>query len=227
LRTVRVLDLFCGAGGAALGYNLAGYEVFGVDIKPQPRYPFKFLVRDVERFLKYHSLEKYHLIHASPPCQAYSQIRFAHPEIVHPELIDSIRALLHRTGKPWIIENVPGAPLIDPIILCGTHFGLGATGNDGIYRQLRRHRLFESNLKLSAPAACSHRGKTVGVYGDGGGYRREPSTKKMYTAIKREAEEALGIMGMTMIEYAQALPPVYTKHLGKQARPQIFKPPFR
>ena len=132
---MKLLDLFCGAGGAAMGYHRAGFDdITGVDIKPMPRYPFKFIQGDALEYLAAHGAE-YDVIHASPPCQAYSIMQHAnHMRKDHPDLVDSVRDALKQTGKPWIIENVPGAPLIDPILLCGLSFGL----------RVIRHRLFES-----------------------------------------------------------------------------------
>ena len=121
----RLLDLFCGAGGAAMGYHRAGFEVIGVDIKPQPHFPLEFHQADALEF----SLEGYDAYHASPPCQAFStiakQIRTMRPgKYSHPDLIAPTRDCLVATDKPYVIENVRGASLISPVQLCGSWFGL-------------------------------------------------------------------------------------------------------
>jgi DNA (cytosine-5)-methyltransferase 1 len=147
---MRLLDLFCGAGGAAEGYRRAGFEVVGVDINPQPHYPFEFIQGDALRMLELcggMQLDKgFDAIHASPPCQAFTAYqRTGVPSIDHPDLIEIVRWLLRNTGVPWVIENVTGAPLQNPIQLCGTGFGL----------KVQRHRLFETNFPLMSPG-CSH-----------------------------------------------------------------------
>jgi DNA (cytosine-5)-methyltransferase 1 len=146
---MRLLDLFCGAGGAAMGYYRAGYtEIVGVDIHPQKRYPFTFVQGDALEYLAAHGHE-FDLIHASPPCQAYSRARMLQGND-HPDLVGPTRELLIASGKPYIIENVVGAPLINPIRLTGTMFGLLTV----------RPRLFESNLPipmlLEPPFAGKH-----------------------------------------------------------------------
>ena len=140
----RLLDLFCGAGGAAMGYHRAGFDVTGVDIRPQPHYPFDFVQREV---LSLNRFDGFDVIHASPPCQQFSQMSKCRPGLAatYPNLITSTRELLIASGLPYVIENVVGAPLHNPIMVCGS--GLGMT--------LQRHRLFESNVPLwSVP--CAH-----------------------------------------------------------------------
>lgn len=197
---MKLLDLYCKAGGAGYGYHQAGFEVVGVDIEPQPNYPFKFIQADAIEFLKTADLSEYDVIHASPPCQAYSwSARRWHKE--WPDLIDPTRELLQNTGKPYIIENVVGAPLIDPLVLCGTMFGL----------KVIRHRLFESNIKLYAPCKCNHKGTVkngdyVTVAGHGG-----DGCAKYSVWCK-----AMGIDWMTKEELTQAIPPCYTNFIGEQ-----------
>jgi DNA (cytosine-5)-methyltransferase 1 len=130
----RLLDLFCGAGGAGMGYFRAGFEVVGVDINLQKRYPFEFHQADALEYLQDH-WQEFDAFHASPVCKQFTKLRFIHKR-EYPDFITPIRPLLVATGKPWVIENVPGAPLINPIILCGTMFP-----------ELRvyRHRAFETN----------------------------------------------------------------------------------
>lgn len=209
----KLLDLFSGAGGAGMGYYRAGFDVTGVDIKPQPRYPFAFHQADALEFLREHGHE-YAAIHASPPCQSYLNLTRLNESLGkagdHPDLIEETRAALIATGRPYVIENVPGAPLMTPIRLCGTSFGL----------PLRRHRLFESSTgMLGMP--CAHRlfraprywsswrldgvarlSPVVQVYGQGGGHAEWPA--------------AMGIDWMTDQELALAIPPVYTRFIGAQ-----------
>ena len=222
----KLLDLFCGAGGASMGYYHAGFDVVGVDIKPQKNYPFEFIQADAMTF----PLDGFDAIHASPPCQAYSVLRRANPDAEYPELINPMRERLQASGKPWVMENVPGAPLLYVLILCGTMFGLGANG-----RHLRRHRLFESNCMLLRNNDCSHVGEAIGVYG-GGGWTELPKKKKGggrytfgnlaskqvgvrrggYQGLTKECREAMGIDWMTRKELTQAIPPAYTEFIGLQ-----------
>jgi DNA (cytosine-5)-methyltransferase 1 len=154
----RLLDLFCGAGGATRGYQFAGFHVTGIDNKPQPRYcGDAFYQADALDYLAAHGHE-FDVIHASPPCQAFSDMRHAPAaKDGHPRLIAPVRDALRRLSRPYVIENVEGAPLIDPVMLCGSQFGLGVAGF-----QLRRHRLFESTIPLH-PRACCHDGPVIGV----------------------------------------------------------------
>lgn len=214
---IRMIDLFCGAGGCSSGYHKAGiHSITGVDIKPQPRYPFHFIQGDALEYLRQHGHE-YDVIHASPPCQHYSVATKSRPgqSEKHPDLVGPTRDLLIGTGKPWVIENVVGAPLIKPMMLCGSHFDL----------LVQRHRLFESNVPLRSPGRCRHekfvgnyrcgrsnqskrageRSKVVHVYGEGGSRGDCDLWRK-----------AMGIEWMSMKELAQAIPPAYTEWIGKQ-----------
>jgi len=211
----RLLDLFCCAGGAAMGYHRAGFEVVGVDINPQPRYPFEFHQGDALEFVKAHGHE-FDAIHASPPCQGYLNLGKVNQALgrdyEHPQLITETRDLLIATGLPYVIENVADArrELCDPIRICGT----------GLHLPLRRHRLFESNVDLEG-VACEHhryteprywtswrpRGEVrlstvVQVYGNAGGREHWPA--------------AMGIDWMTASEMVEAIPPAYTEHVGNQ-----------
>lgn len=208
-RRPRLLDLFCGAGGAAMGYSRAGFDVVGVDIKTQPRYPFEFIQDDALEFMEFvqDSPQDFAAIHASPPCQAYSDLRHR-TGVEYPDLIALTRELLEATGLPYVIENVEGAPLHNPVVICGSSLGLGVGG-----RQLRRHRLFETNWPLMAPP-CAHGGQSVvGVYGTGGGGQMTRGFKARGVA---EAREALSTPWMTLAECAQAIPPAYTELIGHQ-----------
>ena len=203
----KVLDLFCGAGGASKGYALAGYKVTGIDIKHGKRYPFTYMRKDVMT-LTPEDLQGFDLIHASPPCQTYSatkHLRNAQGKTTSKlDLVEPVRELLIASGIPYVIENVEGAPLIDPVQLCGSAFGL----------MVRRHRLFESSMELKG-TGCNHReqGKPVGIYGSmrdeipGGGH----TAKTM-----EQAYEAMGINWMIWGELVEAIPPAYTHYIGQQ-----------
>jgi len=210
LGKLRILDLFCGAGGAARGLNDAGFTVVGVDIKPQPNYPFEFHQADALTY----PLEGFDAYWASPPCQAYVDANSrGKKDTKHPRLIEPIRALLQGSGKPYIIENVAGAPLLEPVTLCGTMFDL----------RVLRHRKFECSFPVLDIPECNHwgtvsTGEFVGVYARGGkGPRhgrgvREPSPRP----AKVTPEEAMGIGWMTFKELTQAIPPAYSEFLGRQ-----------
>jgi DNA (cytosine-5)-methyltransferase 1 len=205
----RLLDLFCGAGGAARGYYQAGFEVVGVDLAEQPRYPFEFHQADALTF----PLEGFDAIHASPTCQWHSKITNVRgSQANHENLIPPTRGRLEAAGVPWIIENVMDARpwLRDPVMLCGSAFGL----------PIKRHRLFESPLALMSPG-CAHgahdkrryrvrqHGKeydTAWCYVFGGGQAGQPVASW---------REAMGIDWMTVDELSQAIPPAYTSHLGQ------------
>ena len=196
----RLLDLFSGAGGAAMGYHRAGFDVVGVDNAPQPNYPFPFELADAMTF----PLDGYDAIHASPPCQAYSITKNAHGR-EHPMLVEPVRFRLAGSGLPWVIENVPGAPLLDPVTICGSMFDLRAWDyyiNQMV--QLRRHRLFESSVALVAPGPCRHvKGMRVGgVYGGAWPKNRstDPTVKRTggYTPpddVQRSSWASTGCLG--------------------------------
>lgn len=217
---LKLLDLFCGAGGAGMGYHQAGFEVTGVDIVAQPRYPFRFIQADALEYLALHGSE-FDAIHASPPCQVYSAL--AHlARKTHKGLIPEARELLIKSEKPFVIENVPGAPLRNPTILCGTMFGLSTS--DGA--QLRRHRLFETSFAVLLTPPCRHAGRTIGIFGSKG--RDTGEEKRHYSKPKEdrgappdsilfpleEAQLAMGIDWMNYKELSQAIPPAYTKFIG-------------
>jgi DNA (cytosine-5)-methyltransferase 1 len=229
-----LLDLFCGAGGAAMGYHMAGFTVIGVDIKVQIHYPFGFIHYDALKFLKDFDLSDFSAIHASPPCQGYSTMSKLRPDIKHPKLIAMTRRAIKRYAPdvPYVIENVEGAKneLIDPIMLCGSAFGL----------RVQRHRFFESNTGIKG-AKCQHRWQdedkrylvfngradngviksgTVPVHGanhiHGGshpGVRVPPEGKMLFFK-----SVAMGIDWMTNEEINESIPPAYARHLGQQLR---------
>jgi DNA (cytosine-5)-methyltransferase 1 len=204
---VKLLDLFCGAGGASKGYALAGFEVTGIDLKHGKRYPFTYQRRDFNT-VTVEELQEYDVIHASPPCQTFSitqHLRNAQGKSTDKlDLLEPVRNLLIASGKPYVIENVKGAPLINPVQLCGSAFGL----------KVRRHRLFESNMPLTG-TACNHKeqGRPVGIYGS---MRDEIPQGGRTAKTMEEAHGAMGIDWMIWGELVEAIPPAYTEYLGKQ-----------
>jgi DNA (cytosine-5)-methyltransferase 1 len=222
----RLLDLFCGAGGAAMGYSRAGFDVVGIDIAPQPHYPFEFKNADVMEVMKDCGrwVRSFDAIHASPPCQHYSDLGKRNGNADDwPDLIGPVRDKLLRIGLPYVIENVDGAPLIDPVILCGVSFP-----------ELRviRHRLFESNVSLVAAPHKTHplvftHDKRKAHYGrldqdtayvsvNGGGNCRVTNKR-----------DAMGVPWMNGKEANEAIPPAYTEFIGRQLMAQIGAKPKR
>lgn len=197
-----------------MGYHRAGFEVVGVDIKPQPRYPFEFVQDDAMSVLAYTgSLApgSFDAIHASPPCQAFTSLQWMHNAKTHPDLLAPTRDLLRATGLPYVIENVVGAPMGAAVRLCGTSFGLGSGD-----AELRRHRHFETHppILLSPPCEHGHRPRVIGVYGGHGRDRRRAVNTQDYPVTARR--EAMGIDWMTDQELSQAIPPAYTEWIGRQ-----------
>ena len=206
---MKLLDLFCGAGGASAGYAAAGFEVHGVDLKHGKRYLYTYLKADVLNVLRdVNYLNQFDVIHASPPCQTHSitqHLRNAQGKTTSKlDLIPETRTALIASGKPYIIENVPGSPLINPIQLCGSSFGL----------KVRRHRLFESNMALVG-SVCDHKsqGRPIGVYGS---LNDEIPKGGKTAATIDEARNAMGISWAIWTELVEAIPPAYTKYLGGQ-----------
>jgi DNA (cytosine-5)-methyltransferase 1 len=198
-----LLDLFSGAGGAAMGYHRAGFDVVGVDNRPQPRYPFEFRQADALEFCRAHGGE-FDAIHASPPCQAYSRETPASCKARHPDLIGVTREALRSTGRPYVIENVEDARrlLIQPIRLCGTLFGL----------PIWRHRYFEAPcLPLVLVHQCDHSRAPVLITGTA---RRKGIPRREASAATKRA--ALGAPWMTTKEMDEAIPPAYTEFVGRQ-----------
>jgi DNA (cytosine-5)-methyltransferase 1 len=206
---VKLLDLFCGAGGAGMGYHQAGYEVRGIDIKPQPRYPFMFWQTDVMTGVKELDLDRYDLIHASPPCLRWSVTgKSWGPEnnLRHPDLVGPIRDILQRWGGPYVIENIPAAPLQNPVRLCGTQFGLGVF----------RHRDFECSFPVAQPAHSKHQGyvgdgRHFTLTGHPGG-----SVDGWRKGTLADWRKAIDIDWMLGLELAQAIPPAFTKYIAEQ-----------
>lgn len=191
-----------------MGYHRAGFtEIVGVDIKPQPRYPFTFVQGDALDYLREHGRE-FDAIHASPPCQRYMQSGMMRKD--HPDLLPATRAALIATGKHFVIENVPGAPIYPSFTLCGSMFGLG----------VRRHRHFEVPSAFAlAPATCDHSRPITGVYGNPHGKRG--AWRGMLPSDEATWSRELGIDWMTVRELSQAIPPAYTEFIGKQLIQQL------
>jgi DNA (cytosine-5)-methyltransferase 1 len=206
---MKLLDLYCGVGGASSGYTKAGFKVHGIDLKHGKRYPYVYTRADVLEVIKdIDYLRQFDVIHASPPCQTHSitkHLRNAQGKSTSKlDLIPQTREALIASGKPYIIENVPGSPLIDPVQLCGSSFGL----------KVRRHRLFESNMPIKG-STCNHKlqGRPIGVYGS---LNDEiPKGGKTATTID-EARQAMGIDWAIWTELVEAIPPAYTEYLGVQ-----------
>jgi hypothetical protein len=195
----KLLDLFCGAGGAAMGYWRAGFDVTGVDNRPQSRYPFRFVQADAMTY----PLDGYDAIHASPPCQAYIRSGM-YDKSKHPNLLPSVRALLEQVSVPWVIENVPGAPMRADLKLCGCMFGLGVA----------RERWFETSWHAFAlRSPCHHAERPVGVYGHPRG-RLSKDGKPWGWGNLSDWIAAMGIDWMSGPELAQAIPPAYTEYIG-------------
>lgn len=197
----RLLDLFCGEGGAGEGYRRAGFEIVGIDLVSMPRNPSMFIRGDALEYLRAYGRE-FDAIHASPPCQAHSQLNNIHGNNYR-TFIGATRALLDELGKPYVIENVPGAPLKSPIVLCGNSFGL----------RVYRHRLFEANWPLASKPHIKH------VHRASYGYI--PRGNEFYTVSGHYgdfegAKKAMGIDWMSHKGLAQAIPPAYTQFIGEQ-----------
>lgn len=211
MRRPRLLSLYCGAGGDSVGYYRAGLDVVGVDLHSQANYPFPFKQCDVLELAGHPWLRWFDAIHASPPCQAHSDLQ-KQSKRAYPKLIEPTRALLIATGLPYIIENVEGAPLINPVTLCGTMFpGL----------RVIRHRGFETNWPLTAPPHGRHplvftHDKRKRHYG-----RLDQDTSFVQVtgggnARVRNKLDAMGIDWMTGAEVNEAIPPAYAEHVGRQ-----------
>lgn len=222
---MKLLDLYCKAGGAAQGYYEAGYdEIVGVDIEPQTNYPFNFIQMDAIEYLKAQDLSQFDLIHASPPCQAYSSANGLYnarnsnskkPRKIYPKLIEPTRELLLKSGKPYVIENVYGArkELINPIILCGCMFP---------ELKVYRKRCFESNIHIDQLKHYPHNDSTpsagngispkgyISVCGTGGVKGMNSKEILAYWSY------AMGINWMTRDELREAIPPAFTKYIGEQ-----------
>ena len=204
----RLLDLFCSQGGAGMGYHRAGFSVTGVDIKPQPHYPFDFIQGDALEFLAAHGHE-YDVIHASPPCQGYCKQTGMEYRANHPRLIPVVRKELQATGKPFVIENVEGArrELDNPMMLCGTMFGL----------PIQRHRFFEiSPMPDVLLTPCNHSVDIVYITGT-----PRPKTGQRKDPPAETKRQAMGTPWMTIEGMDEAIPPAYTEWIGNQLMPLL------
>lgn len=210
------LDLFCGAGGASMGLHRAGFDVIGVDIRPQPRYPFRFVQGNALR--PPFDLRGFAFIWASPPCQAHTSLKTMHNAKPHLDLIPETRAMLAGSGVRYVIENVPVAPLRSPIILCGTMFGLGIET-----AELRRRRQFETGpLYWSIPhPPCRHRKRTIGVCGGGHGVSLHRHAKGHPCFTADQERTAMQMPWATVDEISQAIPPAYSEAIGRAALARI------
>lgn len=213
--TVRVLDAFCGGGGAGWGLRAAGFEVVGVDVKRrQCGYPAgELIIADAIEVLRDRAfMADFDAVWASPPCQTHSRtkhLRDAQGKTTSKvDLIPETRDAVGVLGIPYVIENVPGAPLRPDLMLCGSMFGLQVNG-----RQLRRHRVFESNVLLSPPGPCHHVGKPLGVYGSKGD--RIPSGGHTCNTVE-EARELMGMPWASWAALVEAIPPAYSEWIGRR-----------
>jgi len=208
---MKLLDLFCGAGGAAMGYHRAGFEVVGVDVKPQPNYPFEFVRCGWDEAIDAYNEGDFDAIHASPPCQAHSDLQKQNKR-EYPDFIGPVRAALRRTRLPYVIENVEGAPLLEPTVLCGTMFpGL----------RVIRHRLFETSFPMLAPLHPAHplvftHDKRKAHYG-----KLDQATAFVQVtgggnATVANKADAMGIDWMTGKELNEAIPPAYAEYVGRE-----------
>ena len=212
---MRLLDLFCGAGGCSVGYHRAGFDVVGVDIEPHPDYPFPFTQADAMDVLgDVAYLSTFDVVHASPPCPRYSVAGSigSYDPADKPDLVDPVRDALNSWGGVWVIENVPGAPMPAAAVYCGWAMGL---------RHLRRHRLFESNVFLLSPGCACPTGDTISVFGHSGEDRRKATIvanggRRTHIPL-REVRDLMGVPWMrNRDDIADAIPPAYTEHVGHQ-----------
>lgn len=216
---LRLLDLFCKQGGASKGYHLAGFHVTGADREPQPRYPYKFIQKDVRDLSPAWIVKNFDAVAGSPPCWAHSDLAFRSGK-EYEDFIPECRNLMIESGLPYVIENVERSPLINPLMLCGTMFP-----------ELRviRHRLFESNISLVAPSThiAKHplvftMDKRKDHYGKLNEWDAFVSVNGGGNCSKAAAADAMGINWMTKDGMNQAVPPLYTQWIGKQLRKECF-----
>lgn len=203
----RLADLCCGGGGASKGLDRAGFDVVGFDIEPQPRYPFEFHQQDVMDV----DLSGFQAVWASPPCKIFSNANQSKAASSSGDLITPVRQKIKDAGHPYIIENVPGAPLENHITLCGQSFNL----------QLLRHRWFESNCLLWGPQCPGHYDVRTGLGPRFRGWSSFARGANVITVVGnhynfKDGKIAMGIDWMGKKELTQAVPPAYSEHLGRQ-----------
>lgn len=217
----RLLDLFCGAGGAGMGYHRAGFDVVGVDLHPQSNYPFPFLQADALQALAAGFWRSFDAIHASPPCQAYTHAKYLgnRGRDDHPDLLAETREALRDVGIPYVIENVPNSPMLSPVVICGSSVGLV---------DLERHRWFETNWPLLVPP-CAHGERGAARFP---GTPRADGTRPLSRIVNQMAsgtthEMLADAMGIDWIpptgkrptgDLRNAIPPAYTELIGHQLR---------
>lgn len=220
MEVLRLLDLYCGGGIVADGYAAAGFvEIVGVDIEPQPYYPYEFVQGDAIEYALENG-HKFDLIHASPPCLKYTPLSRLQKGKEYPDLVDATRETLMLVGVPWVMENVKEAPMTNYLLLCGTMFGL----------RTRRHRVFETwpvQLMFS-PMSCSCKGRTYGLYDrekgtpslensdlitiTGNGYKSADGRKAM--GVKRYVPKSV---------LSKGVPPIYGKWIAEQMMNHILE----
>ena len=197
------LDLFCGGGGASMGLHRAGFDVVGVDLFDQPKYPFKFIKADALDF----DITGYDFVWASPPCQAFTAYKRRKDHVKYsPNLIPKIREKLIANRKPFVIENVQGAPLLDAAMLCGSMFSL----------DVRRHRFFESNFKIDQ-IKCQH---NLQLPRFAPASNRKNLRKTVEIGVWRIPlaiqQKAMGIDWLDVRSLSQSIPPAYSEYIGRQ-----------
>lgn len=223
----RLLDLFCGEGGASVGYSRAGFDVVGVDLDAArlKYYPFDSKHADALEYL-YDFGGEFDAIHASPPCQGYSIATSALPDRLerYDRMIGAVRSLLDEIGKPYVIENVYNArkEMVNPKMLCGRMFDLTAVDTDGTKLVMDRHRMFETNWDLTVPPHHKH-DKSLQVAGSYGGARRDKvEARKVrkggYVPTLEVQRELLGLPHASEKGCWLSIPPVYAEFIGKQLR---------
>ena len=221
---MRLLDLFCCEGGAAVGYHRAGFDIIGVDTSRARlrHYPFMHAVDDALRFLRDAASDyRFDAIHASPPCQAYTRGN-AGRDTDWPRLIEPVRELLVATGKPYVIENVADArpELHDPVTLCGCMFDLSTIDTDGERIHLQRARLFETNFPLTAPRECDHSDHewVAGAYGGARRDKHEAKYVRKGGYVPKDKDVVQRLLGiehpMTWNGLFESIPPAYTEFIG-------------
>lgn len=201
---MKILDLYCKQGGASRGYELAGFEVVGVDIEAQPRYPYEFVQADAIEYLQTQDLSRFSAIHASPPCQKHSRLN-AIWRRDYPDLIAATREALIEIGLPYVIENVQGAPLEETFMLCGRMFG----------QRYFRHRYFETSFFVLAPVHVPHRMKAPRTSGLPQNDNEVYSFFGHFSGV-REIADYIGCEWMNREGVANAIPPVYTEWIGRR-----------
>ena len=211
---MRLLDLFCGAGGCSVGYHRAGFDVEGWDIAPHPDYPYRLTVGDAMTALAdVDYLSSFDVVHASPPCPRFSTMTNADARERHPDLLTPTIAALRAWGGTWVVENVAGARayMPSPVMYCGQAMGL---------RMLKRHRYFASSAPLMSPGCACGSHEVVGVYGNPGPYaylRPDGGKRGINYRSAQHARDVMGIDWMTnQDDLTDAIPPAYTEHIGRQ-----------